>query len=163
MLIRIFVIADINNHRVRRPNKKELRAMFLFLKEKYLNDKLPAAPGKECHAIQVSEKTLDDRVRMLSSSSVLGRCSTCCWVRCTLSYGLPFILVVDMRVFSLITSPITSTTRRLLSSVPGCRSVTPIRSSSSPSLPSSTPALLAWPSTAMLVVTKYLCDVCTFM
>ena len=99
MLIRIFVIADINNHRVRRPNQKELRAMFLFLKGKYLNEKLPAVPGKECHAIQVSEKTLDDRVRMLSSSSVLRRCSTCCWVRCTLSYGLPFILVVDMRGF----------------------------------------------------------------
>ena len=104
MLIRIFVIADINNHRVRRPNQKELRAMFLFLKGKYLNEKLPAVPGKECHAIQVSEKTLDDRVRMLSSSSVLRRCSTCCWVRCTLSYGLPFILVVDIRVFFLITS-----------------------------------------------------------
>ena len=51
------------------------------MSEKYLNEKIPTTPAREClaDAVQVSEPTtLDERVRMLSSSLVLRGCSQAC-------------------------------------------------------------------------------------
>ena len=65
--------------------------MFLFLKEKYLYEKVPTTPASECLAVQVSERTLDDRVRMLSSSSILRRYlgRVCLWASISFGRGHP--------------------------------------------------------------------------